>query len=444
MTGRKHSRRTFLRGAGGAVGAGAAAWVGISNISSASAETTAQGKEARSAARRKPAAAAPGVKGKVYAGYQGWFAAAGDGSPVNAWTHWASGTPAPGNQTFELYPDISVYPASGLYQTGYANLGNGKPAKLFSSYSTAVVDQHFAWMQQHGIDGAALQRFGSDIVAIGQPRLQQRNDIQSKARDAAEKHGRGFYIEYDLSGLTDDNLVATVQNDWTNTITGTLKLTGSSAYAHEGGKPVVHLWGLGFTNRPGTVQGSLDLINWFKNKGCYVIGGVPRGWRTDANAKPGFGPVYAALNMVSPWNVGNPTVDQQLFDDDMAELKANGQEYQPVIYPGFAWSNWHTGAPKNEIPRKAGNFMWQQAVAVARCGTKNAFVAMFDEYDEATAIAPAATDASQIPTNQYFLTLDADGTHLSSDFYMRLAGAATKMINGSAPISTTIPIPPVA
>ncbi|MFJ4790030.1 glycoside hydrolase family 71/99-like protein [Streptomyces sp. NPDC088794] len=429
-----HSRRNFLRGAS-ALGVGAAGVLaGIGGTSPASADPA-----------KKPSPrhhrTAPRVKGKVYAGYQGWFAAAGDNSPLNAWTHWASGTPKAGNQTFELYPDISVYPDAGLYQTGYANLGNGEAAKLFSSYSTAVIDQHFKWMKRYGIDGAALQRFGSDIVNIGKPRLQQRNDIQSKARDAAEKHGRGFYIEYDLSGLNDTNMVATVQNDWTGTITGTLDLTSSPYYAREKGKLVVHLWGLGFTNRPGTVDSSVELINWFKAQGCYVIGGVPRGWRTDANAKPGYGPVYAALNMVSPWNVGNPTVDQQLFIDDQAALKANGQEYQPVIYPGFAWSNWHAGSPKNEIPRRTGQFMWDQAVAVANCGTTTAFIAMFDEYDEATAIAPAATDISQIPSDQYFLTLDADGTHVSSDFYLRLAGAATKMISGKTRIRSTIPIP---
>jgi hypothetical protein len=437
VTQRPYTRRNILRGAA-ALSAGAGSL--LAGFGSPAEATGAAGGHPATA--REKAAAQPGVKGKVYAGYQGWFAAAGDGSPLNSWTHWAAGTPAPGNETFELYPDISAYPESALFQTGYAALGNGKPAKLFSSYATAVIDQHFKWMQQYGIDGAALQRFGSDIAATGQPRLKQRNDIHAKARDAAQKYGRGFYIEYDISGLNDANLVSTIQNDWTNTITGSLHLTDSSSYAHEQGKPVVELWGLGVLNRPGTVQSSLELINWFKSKGAYVIGGVPRGWRTDYNGKPGFAPVYAALNMVSPWNTGNPTVDQQLFIDDRAALSANGQDYQPVIYPGFAWSNWHAGQARNQIPRRAGDFMWQQAVAVRRSGTNSAFIAMFDEYDEGTAIGPAAVDSSMIPTNQYFLTLDADGTHVSSDFYMRLAGAATKMINGSTGISTTVPIPP--
>jgi hypothetical protein len=34
------------------------------------------------------------------------------------------------------------------------------------------------------------------------------------------------------------------------------------------------------------------------------------------------------------------------------------------------------------------------------------------------------------PTNQYFLTLDADGVAVSSDFYLRLANDGAKMIKG--------------
>lgn len=47
--------------------------------------------------------------------------------------------------------------------------------------------------------------------------------------------------------------------------------------------------------------------------------------------------------------------------------------------------------------------MWQQFVNLRQLGITNAYVAMFDEYDEATAIAKAADTNAMIPTNQYFL-----------------------------------------
>ncbi|TDC07297.1 xylosidase [Nonomuraea longispora] len=380
------------------------------------------------------------MKNRVYAGYQGWFNAPGDGSALNAWRHWAGSLPAPGNQTFELYPDMSQYPTSPTFRTGYAPLGNGKPATLFSSYSTAVVDQHFKWMKQYGIDGAALQRFGSDIVNPTAARALDRNAITVKAKTAAETHGRGFYIEYDVSGLTDANVEQVLKADWTNVITGSLHLTDSPAYAKENGKPVVEIWGFGFTNRPGTAEQAARIVQWFKSQGVYVVGGVPRGWRTDANAKPGFAPVYRTFDMISPWMVGSSGDTAAQIADDVAALKATGQDYLPVIYPGFAWSNWKDG-PRNEIPRRNGDWLWQQAVNVRRAGVTQAFIAMFDEYDEATAIAPAAEDSSMIPTDQYFQTTGTDGKYVSSDFYLRLSGKATRMITGQDPLVSQVPIP---
>ncbi|MEV6421217.1 glycoside hydrolase family 71/99-like protein [Streptomyces sp. NPDC051662] len=386
------------------------------------------------------AAANPTVKNRVYAGYQGWFNAPDDGSPLNAWRHWAGSQPSPGNQSFELYPDMSKYPASARYATGYAPLGNGQSPTLFSSYPTAVVDQHFGWMKQYGIDGAALQRFGSDISDPAAPRAVNRNSIAGKARDAAEKYGRGFYVEYDVSGLTDANLEQVLMRDWTDVITGTLHLTDSPAYAKEGGKPVVELWGLGFLNRPGTAAQAERVVNWFKDQGLYVIGGVPRGWRTDTDAKPGFAPVYRAFDMLSPWMVGSTADTTPQLTADRDALKATGQDYQPVIYPGFAWSNWKDG-PRNEIPRRNGDYLWQQAANVREAGVPQAFIAMFDEYDEGTALAPAAEDSSMIPANQYFQTNSSDGKYVSSDFYLRLAGKATRMITGQDPLVTQVPIP---
>jgi hypothetical protein len=66
---------------------------------------------------------------------------------------------------------------------------------------------------------------------------------------------------------------------------------------------------------------------------------------------------------------------------------------------------------------------------------------MFDEYDEGTAIMKAATDWSMIPTNQYFVTLSTDGIWVSSDFYLRVAGAATVMVKSTDEPSLVLSVP---
>jgi hypothetical protein len=59
--------------------------------------------------------------------------------------------------------------------------------------------------------------------------------------------------------------------------------------------------------------------------------------------------------------------------------------------------------------------------------------AVFDEYDEGTAIAKAAENSSMVRTNQYFLTLDADGVAVSADFYLCLPNDIGRMIRGDIP-----------
>jgi len=378
------------------------------------------------------------VVGKLVVGYQGWFACPGDGSPNNRWVHWASGTtPSPGNQTFELWPDTREFTTT--YQTGYANLGNGQPAKLFTSYDQQVVNTQFTWMQQNNIDCAALQRFGSGA---------QNDGMTQKVRTAAEAAGRKFYIMYDISGWT--NVVNEIENDWTNTIVNTLHATSSTAYAKQNGKPVVCIWGIGFSdgNHPGTAAQWLTIVNWFKSQGCYVIEGVPTWWLNGINdSQPGFLGTYHAANMLSPWMVGrfsdNASADSNnnsVFVPEFADCNSNGIDFQPVIFPGFSWSNWN-GGNRNAIPRRAGDFLWHQAANVRQDGIGNVYLAMFDEFDEGTAISKAAEDSSMAPTNQYFLTLDADGTHLSSDFYLRETNDVQKMIKGQTALTFTCPTP---
>ena len=60
---------------------------------------------------------------------------------------------------------------------------------------------------------------------------------------------------------------------------------------------------------------------------------------------------------------------------------------------------------------------------------------MFDEVDEATAMFKLAETSSDIPAQGNFVTLDADGTDLPSDWYLRLAGETQKILAGTTPLS---------
>ncbi len=384
--------------------------------------------------------------GKIFAGYQGWFNAAGDGSPLNSWFHWSnSGMPGPGNVKFELYPDVREY--TSLYQTNLGDLNNGQPARLFSSYNAQTVNKHFEWMQAYGIDGAAFQRFGTDIQNPGSTQKATRDAVAANVKNAAQTYSRKFYIMYDLSGMSDSNFVSTIQNDWTNGMIGTYAMTSSPAYSRQNGKPVVCIWGIGFNDggHPFSTANSLTLINWFKSQGCYVIGGVPAYWRQGINdSRSGYLDVYRAFNMISPWVVGRfkglAGADDHLtiLSGDLSFCQSNGIDYQPVMFPGFAWSNWNGGA-RNDFPRLHGDFIWRQAYNIKSLGISTGYIAMFDEYDEGTAIAKAAENSSMIPNNQYFLTLDADGVACSSDFYLRLTGDITRMFKGQIPLTATHP-----
>ena len=114
-------------------------------------------------------------------------------------------------------------------------------------------------------------------------------------------------------------------------------------------------------------------------------------------------------------------------------LVGKGVDYRRVIFPGASFSNVVKHLKRNGTPRRAGDFMWRQAYWCARMGL-DIFVANFDEFDEGTAIAKCAPDSRFVPRNQWFLTLDADGTHVSSDYYLRLTGDIAEMIRGERPI----------
>ena len=380
------------------------------------------------------AASPPGdVVGRITAGYQGWFACPGDGAPIGGWWHWSRDRfqpPSPANTTIVSWPDLRDLERG--YPTAYPNLGNGQPARLFSSYDQQTVDTHFRWMRTYGVDTAALQRF-NPFGDEGPTR----DAMAQKVRTAAEATGRKFYIMYDVTGWT--SMQSQLKTDWTTKMSAH---TGSPAYARQNGRPVVCIWGFGFNDdgRPFAPDACLEVVTWLKNQGCYVIGGVPTYWRQGINdSRPGFSAVYHAFHMISPWMVGR-TGDLAGLDwfaanvnqPDLADCAAHGIDYQPCVLPGDL-SQGH---------RRHGDFYWRSLYHMIRLGAHGLYVSMFDEFNEGNQIAKTAETAADVPAGSGIRALDEDGTFCSSDYYLRITGDGGRMLRGELPLTAARPTPP--
>ena len=391
-------------------------------------------------------------------GYQGWHFAANDGSPYNAWKHWFTGnTPSAAAVSFDLWPDLSELAPAELFATQIDGAG------LYSAYTAATVDRHFAWMEAHHLDGVFLQRFANELSgAAGKAR----DAVAARVKAAAEAHGRVFTIMYDISGADEASLVATLEGDWKHLVND-LGLTGSARYQRHAGKPVVAIWGLGFSDRVGTPQQAQQLIAWFKGGAdnpapATVMGGVPTKWRTatddsktDAAGCAGacWHDVYRSFDIVSPWAVGRYADDagadafaKANVVPDLAEVGA--ARYMPVIFPGYSFFNASAGAKKlNEIPRRRGAFYWRQVVNALQAGSTMLYTAMFDEVDEGTAMYKVAATAADVPasvrTKMLNLNFDdpTNAKPLPSDWYLELADQASSALRGEIPLVTAVPTP---
>lgn len=388
--------------------------------------------------------------GKLLMGYQGWHASPGDGSANNKWVHWfGSNTPDAANAQFDFWPDTSELDADELFATSLT-YSNGSTAKLYSAYKQKTVVRHFKWMQENHLDGVFFQRFLSDLPGGNLSAL--RNQVATNVRVGAETYGRVFAIMYDVSGYATNALFSKLTNDWTYLI-NTQRVTNSSAYLYHKGKPVVAIWGFGFSdgNHLSSPQLAQQTIDWFKAAGCTVMGGVPKGWRTlsgDSYSDPAWSAVYRSFDVISPWTVGRyssnsgaDTYRTSYIVPDLADCTSHGIDYLPVIFPGFSWTNLNSG-PFNQIPRNGGNFYWRQAYNAVLSGCTMIYGAMFDEVDEGTAMYKLAPTAAQLPAQGTFVPLNIDGYNLNSDWYLRLADQAGKMLRGEIPQTTTIPITP--
>ncbi|MEM9445971.1 MAG: glycoside hydrolase family 71/99-like protein [Verrucomicrobiota bacterium] len=402
------------------------------------------------------------IHGKLMCGYQAWFRHPGDGSTPKGgieknrdrWVHWCS-RQNPRNITVEMWPDMSEY--SKKYDTGL-KFNNGEPAYVFSSWDPAVFDLHFRWMKEYNIDGVYQQQF------IGQLYEERDLHILKNVKKHCEKYGRVFALEYDVSGSAKN--LPLVLKDWERIVEE--GFTKSPSYLHHKGKPLLSIWGFGFTTRPYEADVAIDFINKLKNHqnpACRptLIGGVPTAWRTldrDSRSDPKWAEVYAMFDVISPWTVGrygNQALADKHFKEywepDLKHLKKAGVEYLPIIFPGSCMANLKSTKGEsvhNNFSRQGGHFIWRQAYNLIKGGAKTIKIAMFDEVDEATAIFKTTVTHDEVPNvNQFplgkhppglFVTMQSDGFDIQSDHYLKVAGEINKSLDNPSTLSEVLPL----
>jgi hypothetical protein len=397
---------------------------------------------------------ASSLDGKVLLGYEGWFTCQGDGS--QRWTHWARGVPSPETLTVDVYPDLRELEPDERCEIPGMTIA-GKPSYLFSSRNPKTVARHFRWMQEYGLDGVLVQRF------VGEIRRKRADGevVLKNIMNAAKESGRTFAIEYDITGGNPETFAQTLKDDWMYLV-DEIKVTAQANYQRHNGKPLLSVWGMGLNETahpPADPKVAKELIEWFKSGAeekyrVTYMGGTPARWSTltrDSRTDPAWAEVYAAMDVVQPWNVGRygtlDAVDQwkeDVLSRDVKTAAANRQMYMPVAFPGFSWNNLKKNGRPNQIPRLRGEFLWRQAYNAKTAGAKMLKIAMFDEVDEGTAILKAAPHRSDAPEQGFWLTLDADGADLPSDWYLRLAGEITRMFHGEIKPEAKLPANPGA
>ena len=88
---------------------------------------------------------------------------------------------------------------------------------------------------------------------------------------------------------------------------------------------------------------------------------------------------------------------------------------------------------QSKIAPRGGQQLWDQIYAWKSAGAACQFIAMFDEYDESTAIMKLTDN---FPTTGCWWTTEGKG----EDWYLRLVNWGSKMQRGEIPVSQTIPI----
>jgi hypothetical protein len=156
-----------------------------------------------------------------------------------------------GDATVDMLPDTTELTAAERCATQWTSRA-GQTVYVYTAQNPRTVDRHFAWMHEYEIDGAALQRFATEL---GQPaRRAELDQVLANVVSSAEHHDRSFLVEYDLTGTHDRSGIDRVIADWS-----ALEARGiarSPAYQRHRGHIVVGIFGLGF---PGSRYIAADL-----------------------------------------------------------------------------------------------------------------------------------------------------------------------------------------
>jgi hypothetical protein len=381
------------------------------------------------------------LTGKVMAGYQGWFNCEGDGAGLG-WTHWARNRSkqfGPGNINVDLWPDMSELSASERFTSGF-KLADGRPAEVFSSFHRETVLRHFRWMREYGMDGAFVQRFANGLKS--QATRRHKDVVLANCREGANREGRAYAVMYDLSGLP-AGAVTQVVEDW-RMLRQEMKIGDDPAYLRHRGKPLVAIWGIGFSDdRKYSLAECRSMVESLKADGCSVMLGIPTGWRElnrDAVPDPALHEMLMLADVLSPWTPGryrNPKEvsrhGEKLWKPDIAWCREHSLDYLPVVFPGFSWHNMNPESPLGQIPRLKGEFLWSQFVAAKKADAQMIYVAMFDEVDEGTAIFKCSNELLLDPER----FLDFEG--MPSDHYLWLTGQGSSLLRGQRPLQDTLP-----
>lgn len=386
------------------------------------------------------------LTGKVMSGYQGWFAAEGDGAELG-WKHYGRrGDFRPGRCAIDLWPDVSELDDDEKFATPFRH-ADGGTAYVYSAQQRKTVLRHFQWMREYGLDGVFVQRF---VVETRSPEtLRHFNKVLTHCREGANNFGRCYAVMYDLSGLRAGEIERAI-DDW-KSLVDHMKLGRDKqdrAYLQHDRRPVVAVWGVGFNDRRDYTLADCDrFVEFLKHDPKYggntVMLGIPTAWRTldrDAIPDPALHATLLKADILSPWTVGRYDSSEAVlrhaeerWQPDIAWCRAHGKAYLPVVFPGFSWHNMRGNAPFDQIPRRGGEFLWRQYAEAKRAGATMIYQAMFDELDEGTAIFKCTNDP---PVGESrFLTNDG----LPSDHYLWLAGMGGKMLRGEIPHADAIP-----